>query len=105
MILQPEGPLFFASIINLLNIYNHSSKHEILLINLNHITMIDLSGVYALEDLINNAKNKNIEVFVLNENSKINKILNKLNFIKCIKKDHYIDSNNSIINMILKKYN
>ena len=41
-------------------------KHEILIIDMNHVTMIDLSGAYVLEDLINTVKAKNIEVFVSN---------------------------------------
>ena len=64
--------------------------------------MIDLSGVYALEDLIKNLKLKNIKVFVLNESDKIKKILKKIDFINNIGKECYIDSKDSII-AVLKK--
>ena len=45
-------------------------------------TMIDLSGVYALEDLIKNVRSKNIKVFVSNANSKIKQVLEKMDFMK-----------------------
>ena len=68
-----------------------------LIIDMSHVTMIDLSGVYALEDLIKNTEAKNIKVFVSNATHHINKVLVKLNFIKNIGKEHYSDSINSII--------
>ena len=103
-VLQPQGPLFFGSIESLINIYITSSKHEILIVDMDYVTMIDLSGAYVLEDLINTVKAKNIEVFVSNANSHIKKILDKVNFIEHIGKEYYKDSKSSIISIILERY-
>ena len=101
-VLQPHGPLFFGSIEYLIDTYSNATEHRFLIIDMSFITMIDLSGVYALEDLIKNLKLKNIKVFVLNESDKIKKILKKIDFINNIGKECYIDSKDSII-AVLKK--
>ena len=96
-ILELRGPLFFGSIEPLINIYNMAVKHKILIINMSHITKIDISGIYGLEDLINGAKANGIEVKILNSNSDIKKVLEKVNFIKNIGESNYKNSKNSII--------
>ena len=50
-----------------------------LIVDMSNITMIDLSGVYALEDLVNSAKTKNIKVTISNVNPDIKEVLEKLN--------------------------
>ena len=104
-VLQPQGPLFFASIEPFLNVYANASKHEILILDMRYVTMIDLSGAYALEDLIKIAKSKSIKVFVSNPIPHIDTILKKVDFIKHIGKDYYKDSIKSIIPIILGHYN
>ena len=78
-------------------------NHEILIIDMSSVTMIDLSGAYALEDFINNIKNKNIKVYVTNAKASIKKILEQVDFIKHIGEDYYIDSKQSIMPLILKQ--
>ena len=102
-ILQLEGPLFFGSTESLVNIYMKDPNHEILIIDMSSVTMIDLSGAYALEDFINNIKNKNIKVYVTNAKASIKKILEQVDFIKHIGEDYYIDSKQSIMPLILKQ--
>jgi len=96
-VLQLEGSLFFGSIVSLMEIYNTAPKHEILIIDMSHTTMIDLSGVYALEDLINKAKTKNIKIFVSSALPHIKEVLEKIDFIDHIGKDNYKDSKESVI--------
>ena len=79
-------------------------KHEILIVDMSEVTMIDLSGVYALEDMIKGAKAKNIKVFVSNANHHIENVLEKLNFIKYIGNDCYRESKESINSIVLKSY-
>ena len=101
-ILQPQGSLFFGSIESLLNTYATAPKHKTLIVDLSCVTMIDLSGTYALEDLIKGAKAKNIEVFVFNTNPYIKTIIEKIDFIKNIGQDYYKDSKKSIISIVDK---
>ena len=103
-ILQPKGPLFFGSIESIINIYRSAKKHEILIIDMSYITMIDLSGTYALEDLVNSVKAKNIKVFVSSANIDTKKVLKKLSFMQHIGEDNYKDSKQSIIAAILEYY-
>ena len=51
-VFQLQGPLFFGSMESILDIYADAPKHEVLIIDMNDVSMIDLSGGYALEDLI-----------------------------------------------------
>ena len=101
-VLQPQGPLFFGSVESLMNLYITAPKHEILVIDMSNVTMIDLSGIYALEDLIKNLKSQNIKVFVSSANSYVKNALERMDFIKRIGKDHYKDSKKSIISIISK---
>jgi len=103
-ILQLHGPLFFGSMGSLMNAYASIDKHEMLIVDMSHVTMLDLSGAYALEDLIKNAKANNITVFVSNATPSIKKILEKVKFIEHIGKNHYKDSKKSIIPIIIEHY-
>ena len=91
-VLELQGPLFFGSIESILDIYAHSTKHDILIIDMNNVTMIDLSGSYALEDLIKGAQAKGIKILVSNIKPNIKKVLEKLNFSKNIGEDCYNES-------------
>ena len=103
-VLQPQGPLFFGSIEPLMNAYTSTPKHDMLIVDMSQVTMIDLSGAYALEDLIKDAETKNIEVFVANANPHIKEVLEKVDFIEHIGKDHYKDSKRAVIPIILEHY-
>jgi len=103
-IFQLAGPLFFGSTESLVNIYMKASDHKILIVDMGSVTMIDLSGAYALEDLINNAKNNGIKVFVLNAKSSVKEVLENVDFIKHIGKDYYMDSKESLTPTLLKHH-
>jgi len=101
-VLQPHGPLFFGSTESLLNVYISATKHKTLILDLKHVTMIDLSGVFVLEDILNFAKENDINYFVSNAKSHIKEILEDLNFIEKIGENHYMNSNHEIISVIIK---
>ena len=75
-----------------------------LIVDLSLVTMIDLSGAYALEDLIKSAKIKNIMVIVSNANPNIKKILKKVNFIEHLGEKHFFDSKEQVIAILLKQF-
>ena len=81
-ILKPDGPLFFGSIEPMIESYARTDEHEVLIVDLSNVSMIDITGIYALEDLIKNSLKKNTEVFISGVDSKIEKILKDLNFLK-----------------------
>jgi len=99
-VLQPKGPLFFGSIESLLHVYASAPKHQVLIVDMSYVTMIDLSGTYALEDLIKCTKAKSIKVFVSNAQSHIKEVLEKLRFIEHM---NYNDSKKSVCLSILSQ--
>lgn len=103
-VFQPQGPLFFGSIEPLIFAYADAPKHDFLIVDMSHVTMIDLSGAYALEDLIKGAESNGKKVIVSRANPEIKKVLEKVNFIKHIGEDHYIDSNNEILPIVIKYF-
>ena len=65
--------------------------------------MVDLSGVYALEDLIKSAQKNNIEVLVFNPNSSVKEIMQRVNFINNIGESEFVNSKEKLNSRILKK--
>ena len=103
-ILQANGPLFFGSVQHLIRIHSDMPKHKVLIIDIGNVTMIDLSGIYALEDLIKIAMAKNIKVLVSNTGTSIKEVLEKIDFIKNIGKRNYKNSKSSITSIILDHF-
>ena len=101
-VLQLNGPLFFGTTEQLISIYNNASNHKILIIDMSRLTMIDLTGIYLLEDIIKSQKLNKIEVFVINAKQNIRKVVEKVNFIENIGKEYYKDSTKSVVSAILK---
>ena len=102
-VLKPDGPLFFGSFEILMKKYDSDSGHKVLIIDLKDVTKVDLSGVYALEDFIHNEESKDIKVYVVNINSKIDKMLDRLDFTKNIGSNCYQKSTSSLFDTILKE--
>ena len=105
LILQPHGPLFFASIEKLIQTYSKIKEHELLIVDLDKVTMIDLSGVFSLEDLIIGARKNGIKVFVTNASSNVNNVLSNLGFIRKIGSENYNRSYNAINSFINERFN
>ena len=72
-----------------------------LILDMNEISDIDLSGIYALEDIIKKLKNKNQKFFIFNTNSKIKKVIDNLNFTENVASDNFYNSKEIIISKIL----
>ena len=105
MVLQPKGSLFFGSVEPLMNVYANSFKHEMLILDMEYVDMLDISGVFALEDLIKNAQAKNIKVYITNIKHHLKELLNKVEFNKHIGEGNYKDSKNIVSSIISEQYN
>ena len=92
IVLQPKEALFFGTTEFLIKVYANAPKHDTLIIDMSKINMIDLTGIYTLEDLIKSAQSDNIKVFVSSADNKIKNILEKTNFIENIGRSNYKDS-------------
>ena len=102
-VLRPEGPLFFGSVESLIKVYSLAPKHKVLIVDMSLVSMVDLSGVYALEDLIKSAQKNNIEVLVFNPNSSVKEIMQRVNFINNIGESEFVNSIEKLNSRILKK--
>ena len=105
LVLQPNGPLFFATIEKLIQTYSKVKEHELLIIDLSKVTMIDLSGAFSIEDLIIGAKKNGIKVLVTDASSEVNNVLSNLGFVKKIGSENYNKSYNSVTSFINERYN
>ena len=105
LVLQPNGPLFFATIEKLIQTYSKVKEHELLIIDLSKVTMIDLSGAFSIEDLIIGARKNGIKVLVIGASSEVNNVLSNLGFIKKIGSENYNKSYNSVTSFINERFN
>ncbi len=105
VVLKLQKALFFGSIEKLLNVYRTAQNHKILIVDMGQTSKIDLSGAYALEDIIKSAKIKGISVIVYNPNNKINKIFQKLNFVDILGKNNYFDKPELVFSYLKKQFN
>ncbi len=94
-ILQPRKALFFGSIEPLSIAYGDALPHEMLIVDMSLTTKVDLSGTYALEDLIKGAEAQGIKVIVANANDRVKRVFRKVNFREHLGKGHYFDSTES----------
>jgi len=104
-VLQPIGPLFFGSMESLLRTHSTAGMHSMLIIDMSKINMIDLSGVFALEDLIKSSKSQGVRVLVTGADSSIKETMEKVNFIKNIGLENYQESKGNIQSTIYAHYN
>ena len=105
LVLQPNGPLFFATTEKLIQTYSKVKEHDLLIIDLSKVTMIDLSGAFSIEDLIIGAKKNGIKVLVTDASSEVNNVLSNLGFVKKIGSENYNKSYNSVTSFINERYN
>lgn len=103
-ILRPQESLFFGTIEPMIEAYSATDEHEILIVDLSNVLMIDLTGAYALEDLIKNTMKKNTEVLITGMDPKIEKTLVGLNFVKNIGIDNFKSSKEFISPILQKRY-
>lgn len=103
-VLKPIGPLFFGSVEPMIESYIRTKEHELLIVDLTKVSMIDLTGAFALEDLIKNSIKKNTEILITNINPKIKRILQDLDFDKNVGVSNFHISKKTIMPILEKRY-
>ncbi|MBO02428.1 MAG: hypothetical protein CMG35_07285 [Candidatus Marinimicrobia bacterium] len=92
-----RGPVFFGSVESLLRAYSALPAHKILLMDIRKITSLDITGAYALEDLIHQLRKKGISTYVICTQVKIKTTLKNLNIIENMGSDRYLNSPNKAL--------
>ncbi len=97
-ILQPHGPLFFGAVKHLEEIYSEAGDHDTLIIKLKEVSMIDLSGAYALEDLIDTAEKRGKNVLICSAPPQVIKVLENVKVLDRLEQRNYFEVINDAIN-------
>ena len=74
-----------------------------LIVDMSLTTKVDLTGLYALEDVIQGAEAQGIKVIVANANDRVKRVFRKVNFREHLGKGHYFDSSEST-HIVIKDY-
>jgi len=98
-ILRPRGPMFFGAVKQLEETYAKAEDHETLIIKLKDVSMIDLSGAYALEDLVDNAKKDGKNVLICSAPPHIMKVLNSVKALDRVEQRNYFEVVNDAVTM------
>ena len=99
-VLKPHGPIFFGSVEHILKAYSDADEHHTLIIDMRGVTMVDLTGIYALEDLTTTLQEKNIEVHITMLDSKIENLFKGTGFLEKIGWDYISSESHKVLNAI-----
>ena len=99
-VLKPHGSVFFGSVEHILKEYSSADKHHTLIIDMGSVDMVDLTGIYALEDFITLLQKKNTEVYITQINSKIENVFEDTGFFETIGRDYFSNDSHRIFNAI-----
>ncbi|GJL55618.1 MAG: sodium-independent anion transporter [Nitrospirales bacterium] len=85
---RPHGPLFFGAIDWLNETVEHLEGKDVLIIRCKWLDELDLSGAYALGDLIEAANSRGVEVLTAGMSPRTRQVLEDLNELSRLKEDH-----------------
>ena len=88
-ILKLEGALFFGSVEKLIRSFNRIPNDNPVIIDMEQVSSIDLSGIFGLEDLIKLSQSQNRNVAITNANEEIRNNLIALKFIENIGSENF----------------
>ena len=99
-----KGPVFFGSVESLLKAYSQIPAHKALIIDLREVTSLDITGAYALEDLVRSLQNRGIPSYLFSTQENIRQAMTNLNIVNNIGDDHYLDSSSKIFRTLKDKF-
>jgi sulfate permease, SulP family len=98
-ILRPHGPMFFGAVKQLEETYANADAHETLIIKLKDVSMIDLSGAYALEDLVKKATEDGKRVFICSAPPHVMKVLESVKVLDHVEQENFFEVIDDAIKM------
>jgi len=99
-----KGPVFFGSVESLLKAYSQIPAHKALIIDLREVTSLDITGAYALEDLVRSLQNRGIPSYLFSTQENIRQAMTNLSIVNNIGDDHYLDSSSKIFHTLKDKF-
>jgi MFS superfamily sulfate permease-like transporter len=88
LIVRPHGPLFFGAIDWLTETVEHLEDKDVLIIRCKWLDELDLSGAYALGDLIEAANRRGVAVLTAGMSTRTRQVLGDLNELSRLEGEH-----------------
>ena len=83
-VLEPQGPMFFGIADTMYRQIDKLAHYKVLIVSLRDVPMIDLSGAFALEDMVDLAYKRGTKVFIKGMRPAVRRTLTELSVIKNI---------------------
>ncbi|GJL65942.1 MAG: sodium-independent anion transporter [Nitrospirales bacterium] len=99
---RPHGPLFFGAIDWLNETVEHLEGKDVLIIRCKWLDELDLSGAYALGDLIEAANCRGVEVLTAGMSPRTRQVLADLNELSRLKEEHICSHFNETLEKAVK---
>jgi SulP family sulfate permease len=99
-VLKPHGPLFFGSVQQLERTFEKADEYDVLLVKLKDVTMMDLSGAYALENLAEKARDNGKAVVFCNAPEHVKRVLERVKVLDHSGDIHYCEAIDDAIRKI-----
>ena len=91
-VLEPKGPLFFGIADTLYRQVDRLVQYKVLIISLIHVPIIDLSGAFALEDMVQLAQKRGTKVLLKGMNPAVQRTLTELSVVKHIGEENIVEN-------------
>lgn len=98
-VLEPEGPLFFGMADTIYRQVDRLVHYKVLIISLVKAPVVDLSGAFALEDMVDLAKKRGTKVIVTGMNPAVRRTLTELSVITHIGEENIVENVDQALNM------
>jgi SulP family sulfate permease len=98
-VMEPEGPMFFGIADVIYKEVDRLVHYEALVISLNKVPVIDLSGAFALEDMVTLAHKNGTKTIIQGMNPAVRRTLTELSVIKSIGEENIVKDFGTALNM------
>ena len=102
LIVRPHGPLFFGSIDWLNEAVEHLEGKDVLIIRCKWLDELDLSGAYALGDLIEAANRRGVSVLTAGMSPRTKQVLADLNELSRLEEGHICAHFNETLDLAMQ---
>jgi len=96
-VLEPQGPMFFGIADTMYRQIDNLAHYTVLIVSLRDVPMIDLSGAFALEDMVNLAYKRGTKVLIKGMNPAVRRTLTELNVIEHIGEENITEDFDSAL--------
>jgi len=90
-IIEPEGPMFFGIADTMYRQIDRLAHYKVLIISFRYVPIIDLSGAFAVEDMVMMAGKRQTKVIVKGMNPAVRRTLTELKIIESIGEENIAD--------------